>query len=110
MSYVSFSGIESADEKPRWYLVVDADDADCECPVFFRVPGNREASDKSKNFPHDYAFNEQQAAEMWAEYYWSEFECPEQMECIVTDPEGKKWRCEVYIELTPSCTAYSEAM
>lgn len=110
MSYVSFKGIRSDDQKPRWYLVVDADDADCEHPPYREVPGNREATNKSKDYPHDWAVDEQSAAELWAEKYWFEYENPEQMECVVVDPDGKKWKCEVFIELTPSCTAYSEPL
>lgn len=53
-----------------------------------------------------WAMDEEDAACIWAEKFWHEYECPEEMNAIVTRSDGRKWRVTVSVEQVPSFSAW----
>lgn len=109
MSYVSFTGIEDADKEPLFYSIIEAHEANTPNPSVYLVPANRKAEAQSKQYD-DYASHEQQAAEMLAEKVHTDWDCPSGFEFIVTDPEGRRWRCDVTVDYDPVFSAGSERL
>jgi hypothetical protein len=99
MSYLTFTGIEAV--KPTYYEVVDADTEHDAYPSVYRVlarPG----------FGDEWAQDAEQAAEVWAEHRHADHDYPDEMRAVVTDPDGKKWRVTVKVEVVPAFHGYAE--
>lgn len=109
MSYVSFTGIEDADKEPLFYHIIEAHEAGTPDPYVYQVPANLKAVGLVKGYD-DYASHEQQAAEMLAEKVHTDWDCPSGFEFIVTDPEGRRWRCDVTVDYDPVFSAGSERL
>lgn len=92
--YTTFEGIQAV--KESFYEVIDAEAAnDAFPPRPFRVP----AKVQSDGF---FAIDAEDAACQWAEHRWADYDHPDWMDALVTDPEGGKWRVEVKVEAVPS--------
>lgn len=53
-----------------------------------------------------WALDEEDAACMWAEVFWHEYEYPDELNAIVTRSDGRKWRVKVSVEQVPSFSAW----
>ena len=100
MSYKTFTGI--APVGPTYYEVMHADEEHDTFPSVCQVlarPG----------FGDEWALDAEDAATIWAERRHADYEYPDEMRAIVTDPEGKKWRVTVGVEIVASFHARAVA-
>jgi hypothetical protein len=82
-----------------YYEVVEADSVDDTYP---REP-YRVCAHPSKD--ESWAMGAEDAACMWAERNHAYYDYPEEMNAIVTDPTGKKWRVTVAMEAVITASA-----
>lgn len=103
--YSTAKGIFDATKGVPYYEVIDVLDAEYADESFlarsFRVyakcvPGER------------WALDEEDAACMWAEERWSDYDYPDEMVGLVTHSDGRKWRVTVTVEAVPSFHGRSE--
>jgi hypothetical protein len=86
---------------PPYYEVIDAEYADDAFPPTpFTVCAKYVGSDR-------WAMDEEDAARMWAEERWSDYEYPDEMVVLVTHSDGRKWEVTVSVEAVPSFTGRS---
>ena len=90
------------DGGPPYYEVIDAEYVnDAFPPTPFTVYAKYVGSDR-------WAWDEEDAACMWAEERWSDYEYPDEMEALVTHSDGRKWKVTVRVEAVPSFHGRSE--
>lgn len=94
--YSTFTGIYDATKDVPFYEVIDAEYADdAFLPTPFRV--------YAKCVPEQpWAMDEEEAACMWAEERWHDYDYPDEMEAIVTHSDGRKWKVNVTVEAVPA--------
>ena len=79
---------------PCFYTVTDENGA------YPRTYPNRPAT---MDAPSDsWAVDVEDAARLWAKYHHGDYDDPDSMTALVTDPNGKRWRVEVRVESVPS--------
>lgn len=79
-----------------YYEVIDAEYAnDAYPPTPWRVFARPSTDGR-------WATDEEDAACMWAEERWSDYDHPDEMEALVTHSDGRKWRVTVSVEAVPS--------
>lgn len=100
--YSTAKGIIDATEGTPYYDVMGAEYADeAFLPLPFRV--------YAKCVPGEpWAMDEEDAACMWAEERWSDYDHPDEMEAIVMHSDGRKWRVTVTVESVPSFHGVSD--
>ena len=54
----------------------------------------------------EWACNVEDAAQVWARRHHTDYDCPAEMIALVTDPNGKRWRVEVTVEMSPVFHVY----
>lgn len=60
----------------------------------------RTYADRSSGWGSRWAMDVDDAANMWAEDVYSDLDFPDEMECIVTNPDGERFKVTVYAEQT----------
>lgn len=79
-----------------YYEVIDAEYGDeAFLPPTWRIPAQPNGRD-------EWAMDEEEAACLWAEERWSDYDHPEEMEAIVTHSDGRKWKVNVKVEMRPA--------
>ena len=87
---------------PPYYEVIDFDYAnDAFPPTPFSIYAKYVGSDR-------WAMDEEDAACMWAETRWSDYEYPDEMCALVRHSDGRKWKVTVRVEAVPSFHGRSE--
>ena len=85
-----------------YYEVIDAEYAnDAYPPTPWRVSAKPSTEG-------EWATDEEDAACMWAEARWSDYDHPDEMEALVTHSDGRKWRVTVTVEAVPAFHGSSE--
>lgn len=115
----SISRFEQSDE-PMAYIVCDFLDYDFQDDDYWSpVPANAKAVDIVEKFLPSHpnyelirykrhATSPQMAAELYAEMWYTDYGWPDDLDLIVTDPDGKEWRCKVSVETKFIFTAACE--
>lgn len=90
------------------FLVWDADsydDGDTADADAHEVPAK---PDPAHKWPQQWAADEEDAAEIWADNFWSERDNPDTMSCVVRSPDGTVTRWKVVAEQTVVFSAAKE--
>lgn len=102
--YSTANGLVDATKDAPYYDVVDAEYADDAFPPKpFRVWARCVTGEP-------WAMDEEDAACMWAEERFADYDYPDEMEALVTHSDGRKWKVTVTIEAVPSFHGRSEEM
>lgn len=100
--YTTFSGLSDATKDLPYYEVIDADyENDTEPPTPWRIPAAHAPG-------AEWAWDEEDAACMWADAHHADYDYPDEMEALVTHSDGRKWRVTVTVEAVPSFHGRSE--
>ena len=100
--YGTASGVHDATRNIPYYEVVDFDYANDEFPP----KGYRVHAFCIPREP--WAMDEEDAACMWAEERFSDYDYPDEMVALVTRSDGRKWKVTVSVESVPSFHGRSE--
>ena len=100
--YSTANGVVDAKTYMPYYEVIDFRCANDKFPPTpFRVYAQFVADEP-------WAMDEEDAACMWAEDRFSDYDYPDEMHALVTHSDGRKWEVVVKIEAVPSFTGRSE--
>lgn len=81
----------------RYYEVIDAESEHDAYP-----PKPRRFLARAQPAGGEWAMDAEDAACQWAEDVWHHHDYPGEMEAIVTDPDGVRWRVSVTVEAVPA--------
>lgn len=100
--YSTAKGLVDTTKDLPYYEVIDADhENDTDPPTPWRIP--------AAHVPEaEWAWDEEDAACMWAEARWSDYDYPDEMVALVTHSDGRKWRVLVAVEMIPSFRGHVE--